>query len=86
MRWRLTLAEYDFEVIYRPGRTNIADALSRNPVERVLVVTRSAALAEKLKEQKIENETITELQREEGDYNIVKRGKDHLGIVEKSGT
>ena len=38
MRWRLTLAEYDFEVIYRPGRTNIADALSRNPVERVLVV------------------------------------------------
>lgn len=33
-RWWLTLQEYDFEVIYRPGsKMSHADALSRNPVE-----------------------------------------------------
>ena len=36
MRWRLQLAEYDFEVIYKPGKQNAnADALSRvNVIER----------------------------------------------------
>jgi len=34
LRWRLKLAEYEYEVIYKAGKTNInADALSRNPVE-----------------------------------------------------
>lgn len=35
VRWRLKLAEYDYEVIYKAGKTNVnADALSRNPVTR----------------------------------------------------
>ena len=33
-RWRLNLAEYDFDVIYKAGKMNInADALSRNPID-----------------------------------------------------
>lgn len=33
IRWRLKLAEYDYKVIYKAGKTNCnADALSRNPV------------------------------------------------------
>jgi len=31
--WRLKLAEYDYDVVYKAGKTNInADALSRNPI------------------------------------------------------
>jgi len=33
LRWRLKLAEYDYDVVYKAGKTNVnADALSRNPV------------------------------------------------------
>jgi len=33
LRWRLKLAEYEYEVVYKAGKTNInADALSRNIV------------------------------------------------------
>lgn len=33
VRWRLKLAEYEYEVIYKAGKQNVnADALSRNPV------------------------------------------------------
>ena len=33
VRWRLELEEYDYSIVYKPGRVNSnADALSRNPV------------------------------------------------------
>ena len=33
LRWRLKLSEYDYDVVYKAGKTNVnADALSRNPV------------------------------------------------------
>jgi len=30
-RWRIKLAEYDYEIIYKPDKINAVDALSRNP-------------------------------------------------------
>ena len=33
-RWKLKLTEYDFDVAYKAGKTNVnADALSRNPID-----------------------------------------------------
>ena len=33
-RWRLKLAEYDFDVVYEAGKMNVnADALSRKPID-----------------------------------------------------
>lgn len=35
VRWRLKLDEYEYQVIYKAGKTNVnADALSRNPVHK----------------------------------------------------
>lgn len=36
MRWRLKLAEYDYQIKYKPGKKNKnADALSRNPITEI---------------------------------------------------
>jgi hypothetical protein len=32
LRWNLRLMEYHYDIIHRPGNTNIADFLSRNPI------------------------------------------------------
>ena len=33
-RWRLKIAEYDFDAVYKAGKLNVnADALSRNPID-----------------------------------------------------
>ena len=44
-RWKITLADYDYEIIYKPGRVNAnADALSRNPVSHAFPTTTKETL------------------------------------------
>ena len=61
VRWRLELEEYDYSIVYKPGRVNSnADALSRNPVTmnnskpQEKVITNSH-LEENISIQNIEN-------------------------------
>ena len=61
-KWRFKLSEYDYTVIYKPGKINSnADALSRNPVENVdvNVVTRAKAKRLNEKENEKPNNTST---------------------------
>lgn len=47
IRWRLKIAEYDYKVIYKAGKTNCnADALSRNPTESETTPENSKPLKE----------------------------------------
>lgn len=43
VRWRLKLLEYEYDIVYKAGKTNVnADALSRNPIRTtVLPITRA---------------------------------------------
>lgn len=44
IRWKLRLAAYDFEVIYKPGKSNcVADCLSRYITSKVYALTRQQA-------------------------------------------
>ena len=46
LRWRLKLAEYDYQIVYKAGKANTnADALSRNPIPTLPVSTRSISRA-----------------------------------------
>ena len=33
-RWALKLMNYDFEIVHKPGNSNIADYMSRQPAKR----------------------------------------------------
>ena len=56
-KWIFKLSEYDYTIIYKPGKLNSnADALSRNPVENVDVNVMTRAKAKKLDEK--ENEKL----------------------------
>ena len=46
-RWRLRLGEYDYVIVYKPGKINSnADALSRNPVDKEFVNMNESAKTE----------------------------------------
>ena len=38
-KWVHTLSQYDIDIVYRPGRVNPADALSRHPMHRLAAVS-----------------------------------------------
>ena len=40
-KWRIKLSDYEFDIVYKPGKQNAnADALSRNPID-ICVITRA---------------------------------------------
>ena len=76
LRWRLKLSEYDYDVVYKAGKTNVnADALSRNPVNleevkcNVINPNRSLNLDDP-KDQEMISRMIEETDEEEEDENF----------------
>ena len=44
-RWKIKLSEYEYEIVYKPGKINAnADALSRNPYDKKIKAERSRGL------------------------------------------
>ena len=81
-KWRFKLSEFDYDVIYKPGRLNLnADALSRNPVEpidtkQISVVTRRQKLLENAKTpEKLPEEKSNEIKTNKSIPKRVTRGK-----------
>lgn len=62
MRWRLKLAEYEYEIIHKSGKTNLnADALSRNPVTTAFPIAKKR----RTKEDSDYHEEISDLALDE---------------------
>ena len=83
-KWRLKLSDYEFEVIYKPGKLNAnMDELSRNPTE-IFVVTRAQRKQELNKNielhKPISNEDKTKTVNENSNENN-KEGNNSLETV-----
>ena len=62
LRWRLKLAEYEYDVVYKAGKINVnADALSRNPVEQVDITDTAEIFATTHQRQRLTDEEIQRL-------------------------
>jgi hypothetical protein len=49
-KWVQTLSQFDIDIVYKPGRVNPADALSRHPMHRLAAVSLVQTTPELLKE------------------------------------
>ena len=81
LRWRLKLAEYDYDVVYKAGKTNVnADALSRNPVDAMEIEDTAEILAthheKKNKLTDVEIIKLLESEDEDGCSNISIQGDE----------
>lgn len=76
-RWRLKLAEYDYAIVYKAGKTNVnADALSRNPVTMNRLATSQLAL-DKIINLKSKPETFLEPD------HMLTHGKDNVPFTQE---
>jgi len=56
-RWMKFLKDYDFELLYHPGKTNmVADALSRKTVHTAHLMIKEVELLEKFRDMKLQVE------------------------------
>ncbi|GMF26487.1 unnamed protein product [Phytophthora fragariaefolia] len=83
-RWALQLQEYDFDIIYRSGASNVvADALSRAPIQAVLVsgsgtTTTNGGQRDDGSEGQLSDQMIkAEQARDRTVQNLIRKGKYH---------
>ena len=81
LRWRLKLAEYEYDVVYKAGKTNVnADALSRNPVDAMEIKDTAEIFAtHHEKKNKLTDEEIIKLlesEDEDGCSNTSNQGDE----------
>ena len=80
LRWRLKLAEYEYDVVYKAGKARLihADALSRNPVEITEIEDTAEIFAtcHEKKKKLTDEEIIKLLESEDGCSNASIQGND----------
>jgi len=76
LRWRSKLAEYEYDVVYKAGKTNVnADALSRNPVnfeeaDCNIIKRNKPLIPNDLKDAEIISKMLEESDEDEEDENF----------------
>ena len=84
-KWRLKLSDYEFDIVYKPGKQNAnADELSRNPVE-IFVITRAQnkQILNKNSEQQVIPSNDDKIKTMNVDRKLKEKGADLGKIMKK---